>query len=412
MMEASEHPHSLNDLELYRTLFSAVLRRKRTVLKIIVAATVVMLLYVLIMPQTFTSSVSLLPPQKEQGVLGLTSLLPGGGQSMPNLDLSASLGFGGRPSDLFVEILKSQSIADSLITHERLDRYFGIDEGKDKRFAIEPLQEATEIEVNKNGVIRISVAFHTGYFAFGKEPDSIRNLAARIANQYVIWLDVINREKLISRARNSRIFISQEIKRTQADLDSLFTRLVDYQQLHQSIFIDKQMDAALVGASSIRDKLMQAQVELGLKQKDFGKDSKVIEGLEAEIEQLSKQYNSLSTGKGKQDADFFVPFSRIPAVARDLANYVRQVKILEQVITYLSQQYYQDRVQEARDVPTVQVLDKALPALQRSSPRRALWMLMTVFFSTLFSVLYIMIDEYRIVRKAEGMSRKAEGLKI
>jgi tyrosine-protein kinase Etk/Wzc len=390
--------HTTNDIELYRALFRTVLLRKRTVVKIVLAASVFMFVYVLIMPQTFTSTVSLLPPQKEQNMFAMNSLLQGS-QSMPALDIGASLGFGARPSDLFVEILKSHTVADSLILHEKLDSFFGIGEGMDRRHALEPLQEATDIEVNKNGVIRISVSFATGYFAFGREPDSIRNFAARVANQYVVWLDRVNREKLVSRARNSRIFIEQEVKRTQADLDSLFVKFVEYQQAHRSVFIDKQMEAALAGATSLREKLMDAQVELGIKKKDFAQGGKVIEQLQSQIDQLSKQYNAMSTGEGKQTGDYFVPFANVPSVTRDIGNFTRQVRVLEQVIAFLRQQYYQDRVQEVRDVPTVQVLDQAVPAIKRTSPHRALWMLMTVFFSTLFSVVYIMLDEYKGVRK-------------
>jgi uncharacterized protein involved in exopolysaccharide biosynthesis len=136
---------------------------------------------------------------------------------------------------------------------------------------------------------------------------------------------------------------------------------------------------------------MKAQVELRVKKRDFAESSRVIEQLEAEIGELAAQYEALSTGSGEADSEFYVPFQRLPAVARDMAGYLRKVKVLEQVIMYLSQQYYQDRVQEARDTPTVQVLDAAVPAIQRTSPKRALWMMMTVFFSGVFTALFVML---------------------
>ncbi|MFA6235571.1 MAG: hypothetical protein WC824_15485, partial [Bacteroidota bacterium] len=117
-----------------------------------------------------------------------------------------------------------------------------------------------------------------------------------------------------------------------------------------------------------------------------------------------KQYASLSTGQGNAGADFEVPFQKVPEVAREMAGHLRDVKTLEQVIMYLSQQYYQDRVQEARDTPTVQVLDAATPAILRTSPKRAAWMLMTLLFSILVSVLYIMLTTYL---RARGGARAA-----
>lgn len=387
------------DFEAWRTLVASVWRRRRLVVRVAAAATLVMLAWVFIMPQTYSSTVTLLPPQKDSNPLALGSLLQSSGASLPMMDIGASLGFGGRPSDLFVEILTSESVADSLVRTEKLAETWGIAPQKSYRLAIEPLRESTEISANKNGVIRVRVECATGLFAGGGEIDSVKAAAARLANAYVIWLDRINREKMVSRARNSRIFIEQELARTRADLDSALARLVRYQETHQSASIDKQTEAALTSAVALRNKIALAEAELAMKKMDFAENSRVITQLEAEIEQLTRQYAALSTGRGKGDADYFVPFARIPSVARDMANLMRQVKTLEQVSAYLSQQYYQDKVQEARDTPTVQVLDAAVPALKRDAPRRALWLAMTVLFSLVFSVLYVMVDEVRRTRR-------------
>lgn len=393
------HVDPVRDLEAWRTLVASVWRRRRLVVRVTAAATLVMLAWVFVMPQTYSSTVTLLPPQKESNPLALGSLLQSSGSSLPMMDLGASLGFGGRPSDLFVEILTSESVADSLVRTERLAEVWGIAPSKSYRLAIEPLRESTEISANKNGVIRVRVECTTGMFAGSDDIDSVKTAAARIANAYVTWLDRINREKMVSRARNSRIFIEQELARTRADLDTALARLVRYQETHQSASIDKQTEAALTSAVSLRNKIALAEAELAMKKMDFADNSRVITQLEAEIDQLTRQYEALSTGRGKGDADYFVPFARIPSVARDMANLMRQVKTLEQVSAYLSQQYFQDKVQEARDTPTVQVLDAAVPALKRDAPRRALWLAMTVLFSFVFSVLYVMVDEVRRTRR-------------
>lgn len=379
-----------NDLDTYRFLFRAVWQRRRFVAAVVASVTVLMLVYVLVMPQTFTSTVSLLPPQQEKNSMGLGSLLQGA-SALPMFDIGSSLGFGGRQSDIFAEILKSQSVAESLIVTHDLARWFGVPAGLSHRHAIKPLGEATEVEVNKNGLIRVSVTLGTGFFPSDADIDSVKNLTATVTNDYVRWLDRVNREKLISSARNSRIFVEQEIARTEAELDSAYRRLVAFQRTNKSVFLEKQMEAALTGAAALKEKLMEARVELGLKRQDFAERSRVIEQLQAEIDAMAKQYATLSTGDGGSGDDFELPFARVPEVAREMAGHLRDVKTLEQVILYLSQQYYQDRVQEARDTPTVQVLDAAVPAIQRTAPKRATWMLMSVLFSLLLAVLYVML---------------------
>ena len=383
-------PARESDLDTYRFLLRAVWQRRKFVGGVVAAVTAIMLVYVLIMPQTFTSTVTLLPPQKENNTMGLGSLLQGA-SALPMFDIGSSLGFGGRQSDIFAEILKSQSVAESLIVSHDLARWFGVPPDLSYRHAVEPLGEATEIEVNKNGVIRVSVTLGTGFLPSSEDIDSVKNFTATVANDYVRWLDRINREKLISSARNSRVFVEQEIARTEAELDSAYRRLVAFQRTNKSVYLEKQMEAALTGAAALKEKLMEARVELGLKRQDFSERSRVIEQLQAEIDALGRQYSALSTGEGADGHDVDLPFDRVPEVAREMAGYLRDVKTLEQVILYLSQQYYQDRVQEARDTPTVQVLDAAVPAIQRTAPKRASWMLMTVLFSTLLAVLYAML---------------------
>jgi len=388
-----------NDLETWRRLLREVWAQRKTVAGIVGAVTVIMLVYVLVMPQTFTSTVSLLPPQQEKSSLGLGSLLQGA-SSLPMLDLGSTLGFGGRPSDIFAEILKSQSVAESLIVQYDLAQLFGVPEDLSYRHAVEPLRESTEIDVNKNGLIRVSVTLGTGFFASSAEIDSIKALAAGVANDYVLWLDRINRDKLISSARNSRIFIEEELGRTKSELDSAYARLVRFQRENKSVFLEKQMEAALTGAAQLREKMSEARAELALARQDFGAHSKMISQLQAEIEQLSEQYAAMNTGGGEGDGEFQVPFIRVPEIAREMAGHLRDVKTLEQLILFLSQQYYQDRVQEARDTPTVQVLDEAVPAIQRTAPRRAVWMLMSVFFSLLIAVLAVMLRTVSQARAA------------
>ncbi|MBE0642691.1 MAG: hypothetical protein IH600_01265 [Bacteroidetes bacterium] len=392
-MAAHNTPFDDSTLEASRFLLHAVWQRRKTIAIFTGAVTAVMLVYVLIMPQTFTSTVTLLPPQQEKNSMGLGALLQGA-SALPMFDIGSSLGFGGRQSDIFAEILKSQSVAESLIVMHDLARWFGIPEDLSYRHAIKPLEESTEVEVNKNGIIRVSVTLGTGFFPSSTDVDSVKNFTAAVANDYVRWLDRVNREKLISSARNSRKFVEEEIKRTEAELDSAYGRLVVFQRSNKSVYLEKQMEAALSGAAALKEKLMEARAELGMKRQDFTERSRVIEQLQGEIDALSRQYASLSTGQGNAGEDFEIPFQRVPEVAREMAGHLRDVKTLEQVIMYLSQQYYQDRVQEARDTPTVQVLDEATPAIQRTSPRRAAWMLMTVLFSLLVAVLYVMLTTY------------------
>ncbi|MAT40662.1 MAG: hypothetical protein CL946_13780 [Ectothiorhodospiraceae bacterium] len=379
----------LKQLPQYKDLWNTIWGHRKTVVRIAGAVTVAMLAYVLIMPQSFTSTVTMLPPQEEKSSMGLASLLSG--SNLPLMDISSTFGFGSRPSDLYVQVLQSRTVAESLIVTQNLDDFYGIDEGDSYRFAIEPLHESTVFEATKDGLIKVSVTLKTGFFANDAEIDSIKAFAATLANKYVYWMDRVNREKMISRARQSRQFVENELQRTQTELDTAYNQLVAFQSENKSVFLERQMEAALEGATTLKDQIYKAQLELAMKRQDFGESSRIIQQLETEIGQLQELYDQLNVPKEGESQDFYVPFARLPEVAREMAELLRNVKTLEQVILFLNQQYYQDRVQEAKDTPTIQVLDEAVPAIQRTSPKRALWMVLTVLFSTVGAVLFVLI---------------------
>ena len=61
--------------------------------------------------------------------------------------------------------------------------------------------------------------------------------------------------------------------------------------------------------------------------------------------------------------------TNVPDLALQFGRLFRQVKVQETLFTLLTSQHEQAKIAEARDTPTVQVLDPAVPADKRSRPR-------------------------------------------
>lgn len=380
---------ALPDAEMFLRLVKLLWNERKTIIVITVIVTVLATAYAFIMPQKFSSYTTILPPKKEERSFGLMDMLSsGGGQEM--FDFGATLGLGGRGSDIFVKILESRTVADSLILNHGLAELFGIPSSVSWRFATRPLAEATTIEAAKDGTITLIVTLATGYFASDEEIDRIKLLAADLTNSYVRYLDSVNREKLVSTAKNTRLFIQEHIATTKADLDSAYGQLVAYQEKNKALMIDKQMDALVSAAGALKMQLTQVSTELALAERDLRSDSRTVMELQARLTELQKQYDKLREGQSS-DGDFVLAFMKLPKVARDLSLLVRRVKILEEVNAYLNKQYFKERIQEARDLPTVQVLDPAIPAIQRTAPKRMQWMLTSLVAGFLASIVFVLI---------------------
>ncbi len=373
-----------------RSEFVALLRAEwKTILRIALGITVLVTLWSFIMPQTYTSSCTILPPKKEEGGSGLMDILSGG--AAPEMfDIGSTFGFGGRPSDLFVRLLTSRTVSDSLILQHHLARFFEIDEDRPWRLAAEPLKEATMIDAAKDGSVTVSVRLSTGIFASAKDVDSVKNLAALLANEYIRLLDVVNREKLVSRARATRLYIADQLVETKRDLDSAYVRLVAFQEGNKTVMVDKQLEALVTAAGTLKMKVAEAAAELRIAQRDLRPGSRALLELQANLDAVQEQYAQLQGSPGA-NADLLVPFMKLPQAAASLAKLVRAVKIQEEINAYLNKQYYKERIQEARDVPTVQVLDAAIPAYQRTSPRRLQWAVVSALLGLIAGMGFVVL---------------------
>ena len=97
---------------------------------------------------------------------------------------------------------------------------------------------------------------------------------------------------------------------------------------------------------------------------------------------------------------FSVPFSRLPAVGMELARLMREVKIQETLLGLLMEQYERAKINEARDTPTVRVMDKAIPPVKKARPKRMMYLAGGLFLGFVMSVLFSFFMKYVEVMKA------------
>ncbi len=374
-------------------------KERRRIARMTLIATILSGAYAFIMPQTFTSSVTILPPQSDDRGNSLAELLSGQTQLF---DMSATLGFGGRPSDMFVDILKSRTVGESVIRDQKLESFFGLAPGASLGPALEQLQNATTIESAKDGLVTVSVSLETSWFASREAVDRVKERAAGIANAYAAALDRENRSKMVSRAKNSRIYIEQQLAATRRDLDSAYTRLVSFQRSSRLLSLDKQLESVIHTATDLRAQFVKAQLELALGRNEFKESSRVLQEAQERVNAMQRQYDRVVSGGEENTSDGGLGLNTLPNIGRDLANILREVKVLEEVNVFLNRQYYKEKVQEARDLPTVQILDPAVPAYQRTSPRRLMWVVVSFVIALLASSAVALVRAGTAERKPAG----------
>ena len=93
------------------------------------------------------------------------------------------------------------------------------------------------------------------------------------------------------------------------------------------------------------------------------------------------------------DSLFGPRFSELPEIAAEYAELYGEVKMREALVEVLTQRLYEARLQESKDLPTVQVLDRAVPPIGKAAPRRTVTVLLAAALGAMAGLVGIVLLE-------------------
>jgi uncharacterized protein involved in exopolysaccharide biosynthesis len=368
------------DKNFFWQFLNTILRWRRLLIITTFIAAVLTLIVMLFMPNWYTSSTSILPPEQDSGgfgfasgllASGLGSLLGGTGMTLPGM---------ATPSDLYASIAQSKTVCNAIIDKYDLMTVYDTEFRKE---AIDELLTRTKIIVQPQGIIVIE---HT---------DTKPERAAAIAASFVEELNRVNQENLVSKARAVREFVEQRLAETAKDLAAAEEAYKDFQKQHFAVALDEQVKAAINSIGELRGQLVVAEIEFGIMKKSLSPDNLRYREQEYKINEIQDQLNKLESGNVSNDSSILnLPMGEAPDLALDLARLTRNLKIQETIFELLKQQYEQSRIQELRDTPTIQVLDKAEVPSLKSRPKRVTIAAMGGVMSFCMTLLFVLILEF------------------
>ncbi len=348
-----------------------------------------LLIFLFVYPHTFRATAVLLPPEKNTSILGLSSIL-----SQQNMTSLLSPSLSNASSQLYAEILKSRSA--SLLVIKKLNIQDEYDE-KNINEAANKLSKDVSIELTKEGLIKVSVEYSSKFLPlFFDDLNQRRNFTATLANTFVEALDRINNEKISTRSKKARIFLESQIKQTKSVIDSVELKLQEFQQKNKTISLPDQLKASIESAAKIKAEISQTEIELGLLKYNVQADDKIYQSVQKKLEQLKEQYRKIES----ENEDYLLNFNLIPQIGRELTELFRELKIQNEVYSFLQQQYYREKIEENRDLPTVEILDPAVPPKRPVSPRIFFSSALGGFFAFSFMSLLSILKANKIRRKS------------
>ncbi len=365
----------------------------------VISLCVVIVVYSLIMPFTYSAGASILPPKKEGGAGGLSSYLQ---------SVAGGLDIGGMgqsdQSKLFASILGSRTVSEHVINELKLKELPELKELNNDKLAKFVSQSITT-ETDKAGIIYIVAVYKTGFFPSSEEQNRVAKLAADMANTAVAGLDRVVRERSLSSAKKSKEYIESQLVVYKSRLDSVSLEMQAFQTKNKVISIDDQAQAIVTQAIELGSQLAKSELEYNLAKLEFNDNSPRLKFYQEQLSLLNEQYRKIQSGGITGDDAFAIPLDSIPSLMKDYADLFRQRKVYEQVIMYLETQHHQEAIQEKRDIPIVEVLDKARLPEERTSPNRFAMLIVTFFVANILGVLIVIINAF-IKRKTYILESK------
>lgn len=261
---------------------------------------------------------------------------------------------------LFVSILESRTVADRLI-----EQFHLADEYKTKKpeYTRLRLQGYTTItEDRKSGVITLKVTDHNP------------RQAAAMAQAYVAELDRLVAQVSTSSARRERIFLEERLRTVKLDLDDAAKQFSEFASKNTAIDIPAQGRAMVEATAMLQGQLIAAESELSGLEKIYTDNNIRVRSLQARVatlrEQLQKLGGTGSPDEVKNNNSLYPSIRKLPLLGVTYADLYRRTKIQEVVFELLTQQYELAKVQEAKEIPSVKVLDNAVVPTVKSSPHR------------------------------------------
>jgi uncharacterized protein involved in exopolysaccharide biosynthesis len=348
-----------------------------------------------LIPRSYTSTTQLMPPdtQSTSGIAMMAAMAAkaGGGLGGVAGDLLGLKSSGA----LFIGVLRSETSQDRLIQRFDLRKIYG------KRMLVDArkrLDEDSSIsEDRKSGIITISVTDHSP------------QRAAALANAYVDELNSLVSELSTSSAHRERVFLEERLKVAKIDLDQAVNELAQFSSKNNTLDIQQEGKAMLDAAGTIAGEMIAAQSQLeGLRQIYTGNNPRV-RSMEARVASLRKELEKLggrqvqsgnetasTNGRAADQADAqagSLPYPTIrslPLLGAKYSDYYRRAKIQETVYELLTEQYELAKVQEAKETPSVRVLDPGMVPERKSFPPRLLIMFLGTFFAVSVGAVWVL----------------------
>jgi uncharacterized protein involved in exopolysaccharide biosynthesis len=351
-------------------LLIVLVKHKKLVLGLTFVVAVIAAGISLLLPNIYTGTTKILPPQQNQSSASAMLAQLGGGLA----GLAGTVAGIRSPNELYIGMLKSRTVADNLIQRFDLMRIY---DAKYPTRARQGLEGVTNITAGKDGIISIEV------------DDEDPKRAAELANAYVDELFKLTKVLAVTEASQRRLFFERQFEQARDNLAKAEATARQALEKGGLVQVEGQGRAIVETTARLRGQITVKEVQIGA-MRTFATDRNPdLQLAQKELEALNHELARIEGASGSKSGNA----RENNGSGIDSLGLLRNVKYYETIYELLAKQYELAKIDEAKDSAVVQVMDKAIEPDRKSKPKRSLIVLLSAFAALFIGILWAFVRE-------------------
>lgn len=215
-------------------------------------------------------------------------------------------------------------------------------------------------------------------------------LSANIVNYILERLNLRIIQLKTSKSRLNRLFLENRYNDVKLDLTHVEDSLKRFQEKTGALAIEEQIKGTLLTLSTLEANLISKQIQQSIAKKIYLPDAPQLKSFDVEVEEINKKIYDIKTHNGQKGT--LLSMTELPKTALDYLRIKRQVEIKTSILEFILPLYEQAKIEEQKDMPVMQVIDKAVPATKKCYPPRALYALLFSSFAECIAILFVIFN--------------------
>lgn len=285
-----------------------------------------------------------------------------------------------------IAIMNSRTFSEDVIRKFNLIPYFKIKEKDSLR--------AMDLALKKlsKKVVRMGLDDETGLITVRIETKK-KELSKQIAEYYVQRLELYNQDYKLTQGKLNRQFLEKRVAEVRNQIDSLSFAMKNFQEKNRAIDIQTQMTSIITLYSDIISQQINNDIELEIAKNTYSQNSPVVKELEQKKKIIQDKIKELEGSAAGLKPKYIIDIDNIPDVSLHYAQLMLNLEIQKKVFEFIYPQYEAARIEELKDMPTLEIVDHPREAGLRAKPKRALLCIVTTLIGFAVSLILALLDE-------------------